>query len=323
MITLALDRYDRHIPFFDSTVRLPSQLKDLKVLQVGQHGSLRDGAARHERMLRDREFDAAETSLASYIIAKSRGLPFSAIPIFPRRLFSQGQIFVNAASGIENPLDLEGHTIGLQSFQTTLAVLARGDLAREFGVSMEKINWKVGSPDAIEIGSQTDINITLIPAGRNLPDMLCDGQIDALFYSRLPEVSPERAHQFHRLFKNPKEVEADYVARNGYWPIMHVVALKDEAIATHPELPTALFELFAAADMVAETYLADPNWTRLAWTKYTAEEEMTAFGGSLWTRGVSANRANLSRFISYAFEQGLINTRMEVDELFHPAVRDS
>ena len=54
MITLALDRYDRHIPFFDSTVQLPSQLKDLKVLQVGQHGLLRDGAARHERMLRDR-----------------------------------------------------------------------------------------------------------------------------------------------------------------------------------------------------------------------------------------------------------------------------
>ena len=88
MITLALDRYDRHIPFFDSTVRLPPQLKDLRVLQVVQHGSLRDGAARHERMLRDREFDAAETSLASYIVAKSRGLPFSAIPIFPRRLFS-------------------------------------------------------------------------------------------------------------------------------------------------------------------------------------------------------------------------------------------
>ena len=104
---------------------------------------------------------------------------------------------------------------------------------------------------------------------------------------------------------------------------MHVVALKDEAIAAHPELPTALFELFAAADMVAETYLTDPNWTRLAWTKYTAEEEMIAFEGSLWTRGVSANRANLNRFISYAFEQGLINTRMEVDELFHPAVRDS
>ena len=39
---------------------------------------------------------------------------------------------------------------------------------------------------------------------------------------------------------------------------MHVVALKDEAIAAHPELPTALFELFAAADMVAETYSSTP-----------------------------------------------------------------
>lgn len=96
MISVALDRYDRHMPFFDGTVALPAGLKELNVLQVGQHGALRDGSDRHERMLRDGEFDAAETSLASYIVARSRGLPFTAIPVFPRRLFSQGQIFVHA-----------------------------------------------------------------------------------------------------------------------------------------------------------------------------------------------------------------------------------
>ena len=107
MISVALDRYDRHMPFFDGTVALPAGLKELNVLQVGQHGALRDGSYRHERMLRDGEFDAAETSLASYIVARSRGLPFTAIPVFPRRLFSQGQIFVHVRSGIEKPADLE------------------------------------------------------------------------------------------------------------------------------------------------------------------------------------------------------------------------
>ena len=111
MITLALDRYDRHLPFFDGTISLPEGLTELKVFQTGQHGALRDGEHRHERMLRDGEFDAAETSLASYIVARSRGLPFTAIPVFPRRLFSQGQIFVNARAGIETPADLAGRTV--------------------------------------------------------------------------------------------------------------------------------------------------------------------------------------------------------------------
>ena len=52
MISLALDRYDRHLPFFDGTVLLPATLQNLRVYQVGQHGALRDGAHRHERMLR-------------------------------------------------------------------------------------------------------------------------------------------------------------------------------------------------------------------------------------------------------------------------------
>ena len=44
MISLALDRYDRHLPFFDGTALLPAALQNLKVYQVGQHGTLRDGA---------------------------------------------------------------------------------------------------------------------------------------------------------------------------------------------------------------------------------------------------------------------------------------
>ena len=138
MTTLALDRYDRHFPFFDGTVTLPPGL-DLKVLQVGQEATLRDGTSRHRRMLNGREFDAAETSLSSYVVAKSKGLPFTAIPVFPRRLFSQGQIYVNADAGIRTPADLAGRTVGLQSFQTTLAVLAKGDLAADYGVPLTSI----------------------------------------------------------------------------------------------------------------------------------------------------------------------------------------
>ena len=48
-LTMALSHYDRHIPFFDGTVR-PEGI-DLTVLEVGESLPLRHGAERHGRML--------------------------------------------------------------------------------------------------------------------------------------------------------------------------------------------------------------------------------------------------------------------------------
>ena len=46
------------------------------------------------------EFDAAELSFSSYLIAIDQGLPVHAVPIFPRRLFSQSQMYKNVNCGI-------------------------------------------------------------------------------------------------------------------------------------------------------------------------------------------------------------------------------
>lgn len=79
-LTIALSHYDRHVPFFDGTVQ-PEGV-DLNVLIVGQSDVQRDGEERHERMLQKGEFDVAELSLSSYLMAKSRGMPFTAIRFF-------------------------------------------------------------------------------------------------------------------------------------------------------------------------------------------------------------------------------------------------
>ena len=87
---------------------------DLQVLEVGQSHPLKHGQDRHERMLQKGEFDICELSLSSYLIAKSRGMPFTAIPVFPRRLFSLSQMWVNVNAGIKTPQDLVGKKVGLK-----------------------------------------------------------------------------------------------------------------------------------------------------------------------------------------------------------------
>ena len=89
--TMALERYDRHVPFFTGAVEMPPGI-EIAPLEVGIDHDHRDGRNRHERMIRDREFDICELSFSSYIMAIDRGADFTATPVFPRRLFSQNHI---------------------------------------------------------------------------------------------------------------------------------------------------------------------------------------------------------------------------------------
>ena len=161
-LTMALSRYDRHIPFFDGSVK--AEGVDLTILEVGQSEPLKHGQDRHKRMLQKQEFDICELSLSSYLMAKSRGMPFTAIPVFPRRLFSLSQMWVNVDAGVSSPQDLIGKNVGLSTFQTTLSVLAKGDLQSEYNVPWRKINWIVSKEEAIPFKFQEGVRIELAGA---------------------------------------------------------------------------------------------------------------------------------------------------------------
>ena len=319
-ISLAIDRYDRHFPFFDGTLDIPASL-NLTILQAGETSSQRDGAHRHKRMLQDGEFDAAEVSFSSFIMAKARGLPFTAIPAFPRRLFSQTQMYVPTESNIIEPSALAGKRIGLQSFQTTLAVLAKGDLAHEYGVDLKSVQWVTRANETVAFEPKPSWNIEYIAADADLGVMLVDGDIDALFFSRAPTTLETGAAR--RLFPDPKAACAEFFGRNGFFPIMHVLALKDEVITANPELPQQMLDLYGQATSIASTYMDDPGWSQLSWARMASEEQAKLLGANVWPVGLAANRTNIDRFIGYSFAQELIDRQLEPEELFHDSVLKS
>lgn len=313
-LTMALSRYDRHIPFFDGSVK--AEGVDLTILEVGQSEPLKHGQDRHERMLQKQEFDICELSLSSYLMAKSRGMPFTAIPVFPRRLFSLSQMWVNVDAGVSSPQDLIGKNVGLSTFQTTLSVLAKGDLQSEYNVPWRKINWIVSKEEAIPFKFQEGVRIELAGAGKKMGPMLEQGEIAALMVPHPPKEALRGSKKIRRLFTDPKQEEVRYFQKNGFYPIMHVVAFKDDVLAKDPWLAPNVMAAFDKAKAACMDYYDDPNWSRFVWGRHLFEEERKAFGDDPWPNGIKKNRANLERFIGYSLDQGLMQKKLEVEQLF-------
>jgi 4,5-dihydroxyphthalate decarboxylase len=313
-LTIALELYDRHLPFFLGTVQPPDGIK-LRPLEVGMAPPRRHGVERHARFLKG-EFDIAEHSLASYIVGVDRGLPITAIPVFPRRLFSQNHIFVNTKAGIAKPTDLIGRRVALGAFQVTMAVLAKGDLKAEYGVPWEQIRWVTWRDEEIPM----DYGITLERAKRPIDDMLFDGEIDALIYPHPPPRILEADPRVRRLFADPRAEAIRYYKKHGWYPIMHVIAFRNELAERLPHLPRALMDTWEEAKRQTREYYDDPGFALLAFSRNEYEMQRDTLAPDPWMSGGHANRANLERFIAYCADQRLIKAPFPVDRLFHPSV---
>src|SRR5262245_48663077 len=313
-LTLALSHYDRHIPLIDGSVTADGV--ELQVLEVGQSSPLKHGQDRHERMLQKAEFDICELSLSSYLIAKSRGMPFTAIPVFPRRLFSLSQMWVNVNAGIKSPRDLIGKKVGLSTFQSTLSVLAKGDLQNEYDVPWRAIDWYISKDEAVPLKPMPGVKMQLLKPDQKIGALLEKGEIDALMVPHPPKEALRGSGPIRRLFNDPKAEEAKYFKKNDFYPIMHVVAFKDDVLNKNRWLAKSITGVFERAKRACIEYYDDPNWSRFVWGRHLFEEERAAFGDDPWPHGIEKNRANLERFIGYSLDQGLMERKLSIEELF-------
>jgi 4,5-dihydroxyphthalate decarboxylase len=195
-ITLALGSYDRHGPLLEGCVQHPR-------FNV-QYVELDPQQGRHERFLQNFEFDAAELSLSSYLIAIDRGLPVHAVPIFPRRLFSQSQMYKNVNCGIDSPMDLANKRIALSGYQNTLGVRAKGDLSHFYGVSRTTVTWITPGKEVLDLELPADVKLETRDSMDEIEAEFVQGEIHAMFVSRLPKAFRERNPNVARLFINPR-----------------------------------------------------------------------------------------------------------------------
>jgi 4,5-dihydroxyphthalate decarboxylase len=279
------------------------------------------------RMLRHREFDAAEMSLSSYSVSVSKPeRPFVAIPVFPSRFFRHSCIYVNANAGIKEPKDLIGKRIGNPEYQMTAPVWIRGILSDHYGVPVDSVTYCTGGEE--EPGRSEKIkldlppNIRVEPIGENqtLAQMLLDGEIDALYTARMPSSFRTGGGRVKRLFENYVDVERQYYRDTGIFPIMHTVAIKREVYEANRWVAQSLYKAFIEAQRRTYEDLQETAAlkTMLPWAGAHVEEAQREMGDDFWPYGLERNRKTLETFLRYHFEQGLSKRLLTPDELFAP-----
>jgi 4,5-dihydroxyphthalate decarboxylase len=273
------------------------------------------------------EFDIAEMSFGTFASLFSRGdRRYIGIPVFPSRHFRHGFIFVHGAGKIRRPTDLAGRRVGVPDYEMTAALWQRAVLMHDFEVLPSQMLWFQGgefAPGFVErqkLPAPPGVSIDIIPEDRTLHEMLAAGDLDAVLCPHVPAGLSDGSGRIRRLFPNYVDVEREYYARTGFFPIMHLLVMRRDLYEQHPWVPASLLAAFRAAQ--------EAGWQRLnelgalavmlPWLQRDLEEIRASLGDGFWGQGFAGNRAVLEAMCTYSHEQGLTSQRLAPEELFAP-----
>ena len=286
------------------------------------------------RQLKFGEFEVAEMSMSSFLIAKSQGADMVALPVFPSRRLFQTELSYNIDSGITRPEDLAGKKLGVAEYQQTAALWIRGILEHDFGVSQYKIHWHMERSEEMSHGGATGfklpagISFNRIAANKSLVSTLLENELDVAHvaspfvlqantldrssrivgkndWSRIRPLFPDRMAEGERFFK-----------RHGFLPVNHTYIIRGDIYRKHPWVAFNLYSGFVKAKALArEKLLAAIPSALFFGAEYLAMTRQL-IGDDPFPYGIKANQAMLETITSYSHEQGLTPRQMKIEELF-------
>ena len=237
-----------------------------------------------KRVVRDLEFDVAEISVVTFLLAKAYDKPFRLLPAV---MFGRYQHPYLVSLSDLRPKDLQGKRVAIRSASVTTVAWLRGILAGDYGVDLSRVNW-VTFEEAHVAEYRDPPNCERAAAGQTPLGMLLAGEVDAAVLS---DPMPQDA-RLKPVIPDPQAAAADWKRRKGgALQINHMVCVKSELGA---DVSEEIFDL-----LLKSKKLSNQN----------SDPDTSPFG-------VEANRRNLEVAIDYVHRQGLIPRRYTVDELF-------
>jgi 4,5-dihydroxyphthalate decarboxylase len=315
-ITIACGNYDRTRAIMDGRVRIDGCAATCLPLYPEEI---------FFRAFRYQEFDVCELSFSSFIRTVAAGnSAYIGVPAFVSRIFRHSGIYVRSDAGIRSPADLRGKRIGLPEYQITAVVWMRGMMQHEYGVSPNEIHWRSGGQEEPGRHERTPlkpiegVDLQPIADHQTLVGMLRNGELDALFTARAPSSFRDGEPHIARLFPDTRAAEKAYFKKTGLFPIMHLVGIRKTLVERYPWLPTSVYKAFCEAKALAMADLRDVNalMVTLPWLEAETTETIAAMGQDFWKYGIGDNMREIEALIQYSHEQGLVERKVAVEELF-------
>jgi len=235
-----------------------------------------------KRVVRGLEFDIAELSMTTFLMARAAGKPYRLLPAVVLARLQHDRLVRDAERPVFGPGELHGRTIGLRMYSVTTAMWLRGLLAEDHGVDPSRIRWVT-----FEEGHVAEFAdpawVERAPSGKDLIAMLLAGEIDAAVTGDAKLSDP----RIVPVIPGVAAAAQAWRARKGAIQVNHMVVAKDT---------------------VSEAAAAEVSRMLGASIRAAGSPEMNPYG-------LEANRRNLEVVIDYVHRQGLIPRRYGVEEL--------
>ena len=270
----------------------------------------------------DPDVDGGESSMLRHLLRVDRGdSSLVAVPVFFLRNFTARDFYTLKGSSLTLE-SLNGHRIGIYNWTASGATWYR-HMVRYLGQDPYAIEWVVGgsdTPTAVTASAPLPSHVTNAPADKSLSDLLVAGDIDAMFVPLPPSKYHPEDGPIVRIVHDFRSLEQRYFADTGYYPTQHVLLLRRQVWERDPSVGGRLVEIFEQCE---RTFTASQRLFPYCTPWHIAEVEETELlmGPDYHAHGLEKNRATVDAFCQSAFDDGLTERRVTVDEYFAEFLR--
>ena len=194
----------------------------------------------------------------------------------------------------------------------------RGILEHEYGVPHQSVEWYTELDETIDFQKPAGLKLHEVPGDKTVEGMLAEGELDAVLHPDLIkpilDQGPARRPAVPRLQERGR---SPISRRPASFPIMHVMAIKQEIVERYPWVPINLYLAFDQAKNIAMKRMINPRIVPLAWYREAWEEQEEIIGQDPWEYGpTEQNLKTIDTLAGYLHEQGLTKTKQSFDDLF-------
>ena len=242
-------------------------------------------------MVREHAYDIGEVALVTVLQAKAYNKGLRLLPAAMLSRFQHHTCLYNSDRGELRPADLAGKRIGVRSYSQTTGAYIRGILENDYGVDLSSVQWTTFEDGHVAEAKDPD-DVIRAPAGKDITQMLIDGELDAAIYGAAMPNDP----RLKSVIPDPQAAALAWYGKHHVVPVNHMVVTTDEKMLSQPQGIAEFYRLLEEGKKAAGLPKAD-------------EIDTVLFGRE-------ANRPCLEMLISYAVQQNLIPGRISVDELW-------